>query len=265
MDCIQPKGIANPKTGKSIRVRCGKCLPCKQLRAGMWTIRLTEHIKQYQQNENHFVTLTLADENLTWGYGDQPTLSKRDVQLFFKKLRKMLEPARITYYAVGEYGEKHKRPHYHALIYGTGITERKTFENILWLAWKKGHVHVDEMNESTIRYVSGYLEKGLFGETDDTIQREFNMMSKGIGINYVHKNQSWHEQNNRFDYPIGAGQKTGLPRYYRDKIFSPDAIEAEGEKRSLTRVIKTVSEESLSRMANFDRLRALKQIKHKRN
>ena len=61
---------------------------------------------------------------------DMPTLLPRDVQLFMKRLRRHLEyqPKKvkgvrdhiehIRYFAVGEYGSKTHRPHYHILIFG---------------------------------------------------------------------------------------------------------------------------------------------------
>ncbi len=53
-------------------------------------------------------------------FGDIPYLRKRDLQLFFKRLRKNLSrfsDAKIRYFAMGEYGPVHFRPHYHFLLF----------------------------------------------------------------------------------------------------------------------------------------------------
>lgn len=53
-------------------------------------------------------------------FGDIPYLRKRDLQLFFKRLRKNLSKfsdAKIRYFAMGEYGPVHFRPHYHFLLF----------------------------------------------------------------------------------------------------------------------------------------------------
>lgn len=53
-------------------------------------------------------------------FGDIPYLKKEDLQLFVKRLRKLLfkyEKSRIRYFAVGEYGPEHFRPHFHILFF----------------------------------------------------------------------------------------------------------------------------------------------------
>ena len=68
-----------------------------------------------------FITLTYNDENLP----NPPVVSKREAQLFIKRLRKLLYPKLFRYYIVGEYGDKSNRPHYHALLFGVSPTQEK--------------------------------------------------------------------------------------------------------------------------------------------
>ena len=53
--------------------------------------------------------------------GSIPYLRKTDLQLFLKRLRyyvtKRLPKEKVRYYAVGEYGPVHFRPHYHLLLF----------------------------------------------------------------------------------------------------------------------------------------------------
>ncbi len=73
------------------------------------------------------MTLTYDDEHLPINdYVDsdgvihgKPTLRKRDVQLFLKRLRKNYKyDNHIKYFCCGEYGGKTFRPHYHLIIFG---------------------------------------------------------------------------------------------------------------------------------------------------
>lgn len=66
-----------------------------------------------QYKDNAFLTLTYAEDQLPEG----GTLVPRHLQLFFKKLRKIVEPSRIRFFAVGEYGSRTGRPHYHCALF----------------------------------------------------------------------------------------------------------------------------------------------------
>ena len=79
-----------------------------------WSFRLREELKDSESA--HFLTLTYDDEHIIITGNNEPTLYKRDVQLFLKSLRK-LQKQKIKYYFVGEYGGKTDRPHYHAIIF----------------------------------------------------------------------------------------------------------------------------------------------------
>lgn len=94
-----------------------------------------------------FVTLT---------YEQEPagrTLVLRDLQLFLKRLRERLGPFR--YYAVGEYGERSQRPHYHALLFGVSVFD----QNPIYLAWQNGFVQVSDFTAERALYVSKYITK----------------------------------------------------------------------------------------------------------
>lgn len=53
--------------------------------------------------------------------GELPYLRKSDIQLFFKRLRKSISnifpDVKVRYYACGEYGPEHFRPHFHFLLF----------------------------------------------------------------------------------------------------------------------------------------------------
>lgn len=261
MDCLSPKGIANPKTGESMRVRCGKCLPCRNSRAGSWTIRLIEQEKC--SNDNKFVTLTLDEEHITYAL-NHPTLNKRDLQLFFKRLRKKYPEEKFKYYAVGEYGSNTKRPHYHMIIF-RNKSGKTDFEWKVLGTWNNGFIHVGDVTTASIRYVAGYLEKGIYGEDlDEEIQREFSIMSKGLGEEYINKTKKYHEENNKFEYHTGGGKFTALPRYYREKMFSDEARRIYAEDIKEKYASNTPLQEENKYQALRDRIKAKQSLKNQR-
>jgi len=155
---------------------CGQCMPCRINRSRVWTTRLLMELQNYAEDECHFVTLTYDEENLPRSGSLQP----RDLQLYFKRLRKYNAPRRLRYYAVGEYGEQTKRPHYHVILFGVrsgdGIGE----------SWKKGHVHVGNVTEQSIGYVTGYVTNKLSDKRLlEGLHPEFSRMSlkPGLGAN----------------------------------------------------------------------------------
>ena len=85
---------------------CGRCIGCRLERSRQWAMRIVA--EQQCCEASSFVTLTYADAPVS--------LSKRDCQLFLKRLRKRCGSFR--YYLAGEYGEESGRPHYHACIFG---------------------------------------------------------------------------------------------------------------------------------------------------
>lgn len=174
MICISPITIKDPrnKAGVSyLEVPCNKCGACRHNRRIEWTFRLKE---EFQTAHNaYFVTLTIADEHLV--YGDSPTLVKSDLQKFMKRLRKeqsIYLDWKIRFYAVGEYGTKTQRPHYHLILYNVHPI---TIEHLPKL-WPFGHVKVGQVTDASIHYVTKYhvnYDKEVAGRAP-----EFALMSR---------------------------------------------------------------------------------------
>lgn len=212
MRCMSPVRV---KGGQF--VPCGKCKFCMANRRADWSYRLQQELEV--SSSAYFVTLTYADENLR-----QRGLSKRDVQLFLKKLRKYeskLEKPEgkkvsIRYYIVGEYGTRTGRAHYHALIFNAS---RETVERLPSI-WEKGHVQVGTVGGASIHYVTKY-HLNRFDNVPVGCEPSFTLMSRGnggLGSNYVSKYRDWHRGLMQF-HAVDHGHIRRLPRYYRDKIF----------------------------------------------
>ena len=107
-------------------VPCGKCPECLANKRSQWSFRLSQELK-YTEFNSFFITLTYDDLHLPFAIPEigsnmvgSPTLVKSDLQLFFKRLRKKLA-TNIRYYAVGEYGSRTSRPHYHAIVFNIDL------------------------------------------------------------------------------------------------------------------------------------------------
>ena len=182
-----------------------------------------------------FLTLTYDDEHLPladvinhytnyetgeiqeYKYKNIPVLSKRDYQLFFKKLRKTTKN-KLKYYACGEYGTKTRRPHYHAIIFNlpqSSLKDPSTIEK----TWGKGLIHLGDCNIATIKYTTKYIMKGI-SLKNTTLPPEFALMSKKIGLSHLTPQMlNYYKNHMTSAVTLQGGAKTPIPRYFRDKIF----------------------------------------------
>lgn len=117
-----------------------------------------------------------GEVNLTWQdrfkyerkfniNGDIPYLRKTDLQLFLKRLRKYVYKKygiRIRFYAVGEYGPKHLRPHYHLLLWSESKELVKDLEHIISEKWSFGRTDTQLATGNAASYVSGYTNSFSF-------------------------------------------------------------------------------------------------------
>jgi len=199
---------------------CGKCPACMRRRVSGWAFRLQKHSEQ--SNSAHFVTLTYNDENIKKTKNGFETLVKKDLQDFFKRLRKLTKQ-KISYYAVGEYGDTGERPHYHIILFNANP---KIVEN----AWSLnninlGNIHFGDVGDASIGYTLKYINKHkkIPQFNGDDRQKEFSLMSKGLGAAYITEAmKNWHTKGNienKVYLPLKDGKKAAMPRYYKDKLY----------------------------------------------
>lgn len=197
-------------------IACGKCLYCRIQRRKLWTIRMLHERESWQ--DACFITLTYNQENLP-----SRGLKRKDLQNFFKRLRKRVTPLR--YFACGEYGENPDsthRPHYHAIVFGLA---RHVALKILPDVWGKGIIDVGEAEEDSIRYVAGYIDKKWMAGDQRDIEYggripPFQSVSQKIGLEWLKKNYASVVE----DGIVFRGEVQALPRYYFDKIKEIDPI-----------------------------------------
>lgn len=225
MGCYHPITVLNKKTGfGTLPAPCGGCEGCRKQRAADWSFRLLEEMKNHQLSL--FATLTYSDENVRASPSGVLSLNKKDLQNFFKRLRKR-SYSKIKYYACGEYGSRTFRPHYHAIIFGATA-------NAVANAWEAGHSDFGEVNIKTIQYVTGYIikPKTVGFNPDDDRQREFSHMSRGLGLSHLTPEMIEYYEKTGNSFVVVDQAKQRLPRYYRDKIFTEaerDAINAKAQ------------------------------------
>lgn len=145
--------FATTLDGKKQFVPCGKCNFCLESRRNEWTFRL--RMEMNVSHAAHFITLTYDDNNIVYSEHGHPTLVKRDLQLFTKRLRKEQDShtdLTLRYYSVGEYGTTTLRPHYHSIMFNL-IPE---VCNKLTTIWGKGQLMVGTVTPASIHYVTKY-------------------------------------------------------------------------------------------------------------
>lgn len=207
----KPKGYL-----KHLELPCGRCPVCKRKRINNWVIRLEQEAKV--SASALFVTLTYDTRFVPITDNGFMSLDKRDFQLFMKRLRK-LEPKKLKYYAVGEYGDTSSRPHYHLILFNCMDSQN------INEAWGKGSIHAGSVTANSIAYTCKYIDKPSSvpkHQRDDRL-KEFSLMSKGLGKSYLDdpRNVAWHKSDiDRTYFVKEGGHKVGLPRYYRERIYT---------------------------------------------
>lgn len=237
----------HPRTGEKINslVPCGKCLGCLNEKRNAWTFRLLEEKKQ--SKNCFFLTLTYNDKHIP----KDGKVSVEELQLYFKRVRKSqtvfeksklkhwkmpiesltgisryIPKSELRYFAVGEYGDKFGRPHYHAIVFNV-------YKSVLESKWKdpetnedKGYVKAYPVTQPAIHYVTKYSLKP---------NENIMICSKGLGESYItDESKEYHldllEMNGEIYLTYPGGKKQTMPRYYKEKIFTKEQCLAYGEQ-----------------------------------
>lgn len=200
--------------GTFIDVPCGRCGFCLQNRRKEWSFRLQKELRYHETA--HFITLTCSDENLSFadhGGACVPCLYKPDWQNFMKRLRKRqkeVSDVKLKYYAVGEYGSKTHRPHYHAILYSLDPSLVDQVETI----WGLGNTKVGTVTSNSIDYVTKYVVN-KYDHSKYPVP-PFACISNGIGLKHFEENEARYQRETVVRNDRGYKQK--LPRYYRNRL-----------------------------------------------
>lgn len=259
-----PLSFKPPRDGHywtKIQVPCGTCILCRKEQSRQWAMRITHEAQQH--DENSFLTLTYDDDHLPVDNG----LRYRDLQLFWKRLRK--EIGKFRYYAVGEYGDKSMRPHYHACLFGHAFTDARIYvregDKPLWTTmqlqriWGMGHVSVGALNYGTASYTASYIHKKLtskqqYVKVDETtgelirLEQPRAFMSrggragKGIAAEWIEK---WGRGTYDHDHVIMNGSPSKPAKYYDNKLKEKNEEQFNEIKRERRKNATQVTEQGL--------------------
>jgi len=271
MRCLSPLTVSFKDDGKTIswsqkthskefskfQIPCSKCIPCRLEQARSKAIRCMHEAQMYEKNS--FITLTYSDEHLK-----SPKLQYYDFQLFVKKLRNLrfeqilkqhaltrdtykllsrderrviLEPGYIPLIVTGEYGDKTKRPHWHALLFNYEPSDLKFFRTTeldhvvskseeLNNLWQKGHTETGSVTLESAGYVCRYAAKKLIhGKDQDHDFHPIHKMSSKHAIGKKFLECYWQDIFNYGRVVLKTGQQMPIPRYYEKWLLKthPDA------------------------------------------
>uniref|UniRef100_A0AAU8AYE4 Replication initiator protein n=1 Tax=Dulem virus 150 TaxID=3145627 RepID=A0AAU8AYE4_9VIRU len=180
-----------------VKVPCRKCPGCIINKANDWAVRST--IEASAWKKNCFLTLTYAPEHLP----KNRNLAKRDMQLFWKKLRKHAKGEEswtwkdrqekpIRFFYCGEYGPKTLRPHYHAGVFNYWPADAKPFKiskhgdqyytsEFLNRTWGKGYVIIGRLDYESAAYIARYTMKKLQKLINEQKQAYFELLEEVSG------------------------------------------------------------------------------------
>ena len=125
------------------------------------------------------------------------------------------------YYAVGEYGSRFNRCHYHLVIIAPAIAAASQLKPLVDKSWcdangvSLGFTRVTYASHKQFQYVTKYMNK--IDERKHLVP-PFRLMSRSIGLNFLSQKM--------IDYYLSTFDRTclngkfrmGLPRYYKKKL-----------------------------------------------
>lgn len=282
--CSNPMQIQSAKSRshdrKNRTVPCGSCAACRTATLRGWLFRLG---KELERSSNPlFVTLTYDEQHVPYahlGYDYDKgtaylygrTLKKRDVQLFMKSLRKEhsnYSNEKLKYFAVGEYGTRTGRPHYHIVLLNLHSS------HLIHRCWKRGHTLSLPLKAGGIQYVMKYVTKDPAKPSKWHVQKEFRLTSKGIGENYLTEAvRKYHlEDITRSYITLKGGARIPIPKYFKEKLYTPEArhqlslhLESEATRKKAEKILAHSQKYAIS-LAEAETILELRQQgkKHKK-
>ena len=192
-------------------VSCRKCEECISIRKSQWCFRAmaeTEH-----SFDSIFLTLTYNDEHLPV----DKSVSVRDVQLFFKRMRKNIdlwypnfnkEKYPLKYFLVSEYGGKFGRPHYHLILWNCPLNWDE-----IERTWKNGFIKIGNTTPKSVQYCLKYF--AIKEKAPENRSKNFCCMSKNIGHAWLSDNLDYVKS---YVCLPGSSAKIPIPKYFKDRL-----------------------------------------------
>lgn len=216
--------------GRDYQLPCGQCIGCRLDWAADWATRCEKEASCHEANS--FVTLTYRDEELPLGASTRSSVSKREFQLFMKRLRKASERP-VRFFACGEYGEKSDRAHYHALLFGRDFADKRVWKRShgselfvsdeLAALWPYGFSSIGPVNFRTAQYVAQYVVKKVRNwKGYEDREPPFVLMSRNPGIGAEWFERYWSDVYPRGSVVVGDGHVRRVPRFFAERMRTKD-------------------------------------------
>lgn len=234
---------------KGFNLPCGQCIGCRLNYSRQWAIRIVHEAQMH--DTNCFITLTFDQAHLE-SRTNPLSLDVTEFQRFMKRLRKRYGK-NIRFFHCGEYGDKNKRPHYHAIIFGMDFEDKVLWSNRdgnklytseqLEQLWPYGFSTIGDVTFQSAAYVARYIMKKHKGEGSEdhytrwcpltgegtTVEPEYCTMSRrpGIGYDWLQEYKADVYPN---DYIVINEHKVKPPRYY-DSLLTEQELKEVKAKR----------------------------------
>lgn len=279
----------------SFPIPCGRCIGCRLDYAHEWANRCLLESKYH--TESCFVTLTYDDFHVPRVVKNGEmfySLSKRDFQLFIKRLRRRYPDKRIRFFGCGEYGDQTFRPHYHIILFGHMFDDLVPLESSrtghpmwssqqlydLWSMSSRselssgvapaGRCVVQESVYDACSYIARYVLKKQTGLDKDFyssrgIEPPFLLMSRrpGIGRQFYDDHPDIFDSDFVHVSTFDGGKKFRPPKYFGRLLANTDLIAAE-ERSALSAALAqqaVANEELVTGMDHTQYLNRLAEVK----
>lgn len=304
-DSMLEGGLVDRLTGQFYQNKllpCGNCTECRLDYSREWANRLVLESLDHEFDTCFFVTLTYDDDHLPFfDFSDEvlfscfdkikdsnlddyhidhinnlidnqhSTLRYSDFQKFLKRLKSRLKynglSSDFRYYVAGEYGEKFRRAHYHAIFFGLHLPDLcffgKNFEgdalytsSFLEESWNNGFVCISHVSWNTMSYTARYVMKKAKGSISkdiyDTIglERESCRMSlkPAIAHNWFVKNNSKIYDEGISTIALPSGRSCSPPKIFDFWYKRGDGSDVDEDTRLLRLDALKGKREYLSRL-----------------
>mgnify|MGYP000543980910 CR=1 FL=1 len=222
-------------------IPCGRCDGCRASQRRDWAIRIAHESQSWDRN--CFVTLTYDDQHCP------ESIQRSDCQNFIKRLKRA-SARPIRYYLVGEYGDKTRRPHYHAILFnedflgGAYDINGELYGNkILDGIWRAGNCTIAPFTFATAMYTAGYVAK----KTNDSDTFSLQSQRPPLGKAWVREH---HDNIRRNEKIIIEGKEMPIPAVYHNWLKGTETFNH--IKENLQKKIQILNDKQLkAKRLNF--------------
>ena len=261
---------SNAWLDRPVEIPCGKCAECIKKKRSDWANRI--YLESKCHDKNCFITLTYNPENLPVNEDGKAILVKNDLVLFMKRLRKELSKRGtfIRFYAVGEYGRRRMRPHFHLVIFGEDFSfDRKVLRpngrfidyvsDVISRCWTYGYHTINDFSYSNARYIAGYVSKKVSDTTDYEalgLEKPFHLMSRRRGLGFYYYMKHFKDIFGKFGarLVIYNGQKAvrvSVPTQFWNWLMQDDEDLYYKAKLAMRLYVKNVPERDIAHIISI--------------